>query len=104
MINNIRHIRYIDINTDDYTYKFLPIVPGSATYEIETKNTDSGIIKTLKLTATVTKIIPEMYKNLVICLDFCDGTVKRFGSSYVPVRINFTEEQPIKISIEYSFL
>ena len=86
-------------------YTELPMIPASGTFRTDMENTEAGcqIRKTLsaRLGTEASSLENLLHGELVLKLEFEDGTTEYIGTDDVPVRLRISSEDTIDISAEH---
>lgn len=83
----------------------LPMIPASGTVRIDFEDTDAGgtVKKTLtaRLDSSASSMKNLLYGDIVLILEFSDGTVIMMGTDDIPVRLKVSEGDSLDIAAEY---
>ena len=101
MIRIVKEISFKDMDNDSF-FRKLPIIAGTATADIKLDQTEHGLRRTLSLAATITHPLPGLEGNLQLRLVFENGDQETFGTADLPVRLNFSRSDIIRISASYA--
>ena len=83
----------------------LPMIPASGSVRIDFEDTDAGSTVKKSLTARLDSSASSMknllYGDIVLILEFSDGTVIFMGTDDIPVRLKVSEGDSLDISAEH---
>lgn len=102
MIKIVSKIFYRNIDSDPVdSWDSGRLVPATAEYSTKTTYGDHGRVYERKLTYTARGITSSMRGNVVIRVEFEDGTKQFIGNEERPARLEIEEKDLIKISCTY---
>lgn len=101
MIKIIRTVFYCDLDNNPGTYYESPMIPASGRYKETATPEDSGRLKKIELSYNAPYTTPGMKRNLSLIVVFDNGDRRAFGSSDLPARLKFTEDNVTVVSCEY---
>lgn len=101
----IRIVRNIFVRPSDGSSEWaaLPVVPTTATLDIETSHEDEGRLTTYDLTATLRFLPKVVYDDVQVRVIFDDNTTEAFGTPDVPVRFSTTHTDVCAIECSYEY-
>ena len=83
----------------------LPMIPASGSVRIDFEDTDAGSTVKKSLTARLDSSASSMknllYGDIVLILEFSDGTVIMMGTDDIPVRLKVSEGDTLNITAEH---
>lgn len=102
MIRIIEKITVLSLDRTDTAAIELPMVPASGTVEISDTKESDGRLRTISLSAVVTRRFEELYDRLKLSIAYCDGGVETYGTEDLPVYLDIKKAAgQVKISTKY---
>lgn len=102
MIRIIEKITVLSLDRTDTAAIELPMVPASGTVEISDTQNKDGRLRTISLSAVITRKFEELYDRLKLSIVYCDGGIDTYGTDDIPVRLDIkTASNQTKISTKY---
>lgn len=102
MIRIIEKITVLSLDRTDTAAIELPMVPASGTVEISDTQNKDGRLRTISLSAVITRKFEELYDRLKLSIVYCDGGIDTYGTDDIPVRLDIkTSSNQTKISTKY---
>lgn len=102
MIRIIEKIAVLSLDRTDTAAIELPMVPASGTVEISDTQENDGRLRTITLSAVVTRRLEELYDRLKVSVVYCNGCVETYGNDDLPVCLDIkTVSGQIRISTKY---
>ena len=101
----IRIVRSIFVRPADGSSEWaaLPVVPTTATLDIETSHEDEGRLTTYDLTATLRFLPKVVYDDVQVRVIFDDNTTEAFGTPDGPVRVSTSHTDVCTIECSYEY-
>ena len=83
----------------------LPMVPATGTLEITRKTEAAGRLATARIGATLTREDAILQDNMILQVGFCEDedSVETFGTADLPLRLDVTMGDRIRISASWSW-
>ena len=105
MIKIIKTLKARSLDLGDGILHTLPMVPATGYLEITEKDDSAGRLATAKISATLSRDHDILRDNLELQVGFCDDedTVRSFGTVDLPLRLEITMADTIKVSCSYSY-
>lgn len=102
----IRIIKHLSARKPgDSQFQQLPMVPASGTFNTNTEDTEAGLqVKnslTARLHSSASALHDLLYNDLILMLEFEDGTTTYVGSNDIPVRLKVNEGDTLDIGAEH---
>lgn len=102
MIRIIEKLAVLSLDRTDTATIDLPMVPASGTVEISDTKESEGRLRTITLSAVITRRFEELYDRLKLSIVYCDGGIETYGTEDLPVYLDIkTVSGQIKISTKY---
>ncbi|MGM9737121.1 MAG: hypothetical protein ACI3ZT_01750 [Candidatus Cryptobacteroides sp.] len=80
----------------------LPVVPSTASVEITDESGTDGRLRTVSLSGVLRHRLPEIDRELIVDVIYCDGCRETHGSEDLPVRFDVSDASgQIKISAKH---
>lgn len=105
MIRIIKTLRAQSLDLADGRWSALPMVPATGTIEITEKTEAAGRLATARIEATLASEPDILRDNLILEVAFCEDedSVMSFGSSDLPLRLDISRTDRLRISASYSW-
>lgn len=102
MIRIIERIAVLSLDRTDTAAIDVPIVPASGIVEIADTHSQDGRLRTITLSAVITRRFEELYDRLNLSIVYCDGGIETYGTEDLPLRLDIkTVSSQTKISAKY---
>ena len=99
----IKNISSVSISTPDHPMylKPVPMIPASGKYSSEITPSAAGRLNTVTAEFKVTKIIPEMHRDIILTVTFDDRSQTRLGTPDRPARLEIKSSDVIRVSYRW---
>lgn len=87
------------------SFQQLPMIPASGTLNTSTEDTEAGLQQKNSLTArlhsSASALHDLLYSDLILMLEFEDGSTVYIGTNDIPVRLKVNEGDTLDIGAEH---